>query len=57
MSYPQDDQLLPVYKEYMNTILSQQKYAGGALAKSAGKIAQFLISEYSEVRQKFSVDE
>lgn len=57
MSYPNDFELEPVYREFMGTILSQPSYAGGGMAKSAGKLAKFLISVYSEVRSKFSVDE
>jgi dynein heavy chain 2 len=37
--------------------LKNPKYDNGSMAKSAGKLAHFLISVYSEVRQKFSVDE
>lgn len=57
VQYPSDQELEPVYKEFMTTILKNPQFDGGNMAKSSGKLAKFLIQVYSEVRQKFSVDE
>jgi dynein heavy chain 2 len=54
MSYPEDHELVPVYSEFMRTILSTYSES---LAKSKGTLAKFLIAAYSDTRQKFSVDE
>jgi dynein heavy chain 2 len=57
MEYPSNEELVPVYGEFMKVILSQPHYAGGQMAKSANKLAEFLIDLYSNVRAKFSVDD
>ena len=57
MEYPTNEELTPVYGEYLKTILSNPTFAGGTMANSSKKLAQFLIDLYSNVRQKFSVDD
>ena len=50
MEYPSNEELTPVYAEFLKTILSHPSFAGGALANSSKKLAQFLIDLYSNVR-------
>ena len=57
MEYPTNEELTPVYAEFLRTILSNPTFAGGQMAGSSKKLAQFLIELYSNVRQKFSVDD
>jgi dynein heavy chain 2 len=57
MEYPSNDELTPVYAEFLKTILSHPSFAKGAMANSSKKLAAFLVELYSNVRQKFSVDD
>jgi dynein heavy chain 2 len=57
MEYPSNEELVPVYAEFLRTILSHESFAGGGLANSSKKLAQFLVELYANVRQKFSVDD
>mmetsp|Transcript_23934 Transcript_23934/g.36617 ORF Transcript_23934/g.36617 Transcript_23934/m.36617 type:complete len:445 (+) Transcript_23934:7216-8550(+) len=57
MEYPTNDELTPVYAEFLKTILSNPQFAQGTMANSSKKLAQFLIDLYSNVKQKFSVDD
>lgn len=57
MEYPTNEELTPVYAEFLKTILSNPSFANGQMANSSKKLAQFLIDVYSNVRQKFSVDD
>jgi len=57
MEYPTSEELVPVYQEFLKTILSSPTFAGGSLANSSKKLAQFLVELYASVRQKFSVDD
>jgi dynein heavy chain 2 len=57
MEYPSNEELVPVYAEFLRTILSHESFAGGGLANSSKKLAQFLVELYASVRQKFSVDD
>jgi len=56
MEYPNTEELVPVYGEFMRAILSNENYAQGQMSKSANKLAEFLIDIYNNVRNKFSVD-
>lgn len=55
--YPLNEELVPVYGEFMRTILSHPTFGSGSMANSAKKLSQFLIELYTNVKQKFSVDE
>ena len=57
MEYPTNEELVPVYGEFMKVVLSHPNYAGGQMSKSANKLAEFLIDLYSNIRQKFTVDD
>ena len=57
MDYPESDQLLPVYNEFLKCILSNPKFGGGKMASSTKRIASFLIDLYSNVKSKFSADD
>ena len=57
MEYPTNEELAPVYGEFLRTLLSHPGYAGGKMASSSKKVAQFIIELYSQVRQKFSIDD
>ena len=57
MDYPESDQLLPVYNEFMKTILNNPKFGGGKMASSTKRLANFLIDLYANVKSKFSVDD
>ena len=57
MDYPESDQLLPVYNEFMKTILSNPKFGGGKMASSTKRLANFLIDLYANVRSKFNADD
>lgn len=50
MEYPTNEELTPVYAEFIRTILSNPSFAGGQMVNSSKKIAQFLINIYSDVR-------
>jgi len=47
MDYPASEELLPVYTEFMKTILSQPRFGNGAMANSSRRISTFLIDLYS----------
>ena len=55
--YPTSEELLPVYAEFMRTILSHPQFGGGAMANSSKKLATFMIELYSNIKQNFSIDE
>ena len=55
--YPTAEELLPVYTEFMRTILSHPSFGGGAMANSCKKLSQFIIELYANVKQNFSIDE
>jgi len=57
VEYPASEELLPVYSEFMKTILAQPSCGGGQLAGSSKKLAQFVIELFGSLNQKFSVDE
>ena len=57
MEYPTNEELTPVYTEFLKAILTHPNFAGGMMANSSKKISNFLIDLYSNVKQKFSVDE
>lgn len=57
MEYPSSEELTPVYAEYLRGILVNPEFAGGTMANSSKKLAQFLVDLYANVRQKFSVDD
>jgi len=57
MEYPTNEELTPVYTEFLKAILSNPNFAGGMMANSSKKISNFLIDLYFNVKQKFSVDE
>jgi dynein heavy chain 2 len=57
MEYPAKEELLTVYADFLKTILSHPRFAGGQMATSSKKLAAFLVELYSTVQQKFSVDE
>ena len=57
MEYPTNEELTPVYSEFVKTLLSHPNFAGGKMANSSKKIAQFLIELYSQTRSKFSIDD
>jgi len=57
MEYPSNEELTPVYTEFVKVLLSHPNFAGGKMASSSKKIAQFLIELYSTVRSKFSIDD
>ncbi len=57
MEYPTSDELLPVYSEFMRSILSHPSFGGGQLVKSCKKLSQFMIDLYTNVKTNFSVDE
>ena len=39
MEYPSNEELVPVYTEFLKTILSHESFAGGGLANSSKKLA------------------
>lgn len=55
--YPTPEELLPVYAEFMKTILSHPSFGKGELASSCKKLSQFMIELYTNVKANFSVDE
>ena len=55
--YPTNEELMPVYGEFMKAILTHPSFGGGQMASSSKKLAQFMIELYSSVKSKFSVDE
>jgi len=57
MEYSTNEELTPVYAEFLKTILSNPTFGGGQMANSSKKLAQFLIDLYSNVRSKFSIDD
>lgn len=57
MDLPQQEELLPVYTEYLRTVLGDPHFGGGSLAGSSKRLATFMLETYSQVKQKFSVDE
>lgn len=57
MEYPTSDELMPVYAEFMKTILSHPSFGGGQLANSSKKLSQFMIELYTNVKSNFSIDE
>jgi len=57
MDYPESEQLLPVYNEFMKTILSNPRFGGGKMASSTKRLANFQIDLYQNVKTKFSVDD
>lgn len=57
VEYPTGDELLPVYAEFMKTILSHPSFGGGQMVSSSKKLSQFMIELYTNVKQKFSIDE
>jgi len=57
MDYPEAEELLPVYGEFMKTILSHQRFGGGQMANSSKRLSSFLIDLYSNVKKKFSADD
>lgn len=56
IEYPTSEELLPVYSDFMKTILSHPLF-GGSLANSSKKLSQFLIELFSSVKSNFSIDE
>ena len=57
VEYPTSEELLPVYAEFMKTILSHPSFGGGQLANSSKKLSQFMIELYTSVKSNFSIDE
>ena len=57
VEYPSSEELLPVYSEFMKTILSHPSFGGGQMAKSCKKLSQFMIELYTSVKNAFSIDE
>ena len=57
MDSPQTEELLPVYTDYLRTMLSDKHFGGGSLGGSAKRLATFMLEIYGQVRQKFSVDD
>lgn len=57
MDYPNSEELLPVYAEFMKTILTHDRFGKGSMATSSKRLSTFLIDVYSQVKQRFSVDE
>ena len=57
MDYPNAEELLPVYAEFMKTILSHPRFGNGSMANSSKRLSTFLIDLYTQVKNKFSVDE
>jgi len=39
MEYPSNEELVPVYSEFLRAILSSPSFAGGAMANSSKKLA------------------
>jgi dynein heavy chain 2 len=56
MEYPTAEELIPVYSEFLKTILSSPSFGAG-LAGATKKLARFLVDLYRKVRQQFSVDD
>jgi dynein heavy chain 2 len=57
MDYPNAEELLPAYAEFMKTILTHPRFGNGSMANSSKRLSTFLIDLYTQVKQKFSVDE
>ena len=50
MEYPTNSELTPVYTEFLKALLVHPNFAGGSMANSSKKLAQFLIELYSCTR-------
>jgi dynein heavy chain 2 len=50
MEYPTADDLLPVYAEFMKTILSHPTFGNGAMVGSSKKLSQFMIELYTNIK-------
>lgn len=57
MDYPNAEELLPVYAEFMRTILTHPRFGNGSMATSSKRLSTFLIDVYTQVKSRFSVDE
>lgn len=57
MDPPQTEELIPVYTEYLRTMLSDSHFGGGGLAGSSKRLSTFMVELYSQMRQKFTVDD
>lgn len=57
MDYSNAEELLPVYAEFMKTILSHPRFGNGSMATSSKRLSTFLIDLYTQVKAKFSIDE
>ena len=57
MDYSSAEELLPVYAEFMKTILSHPRFGNGQMANSSKRLSTFLIDVYTQVKARFSVDE
>lgn len=47
MDYSSSEELLPVYAEFMKTILSHARFGNGSMANSSKRLSTFLIDIYT----------